>query len=126
MAAKKTRTRANPGSRHHLAALHLLATSEVPEGLDAVTRRQIEAHRATAETWLCELLLGAIRRTKSLAGAARVLHCSQRTIWRLVERYPYLRSIAHASHRSGEASDEPPTSLAEAKAPDTQPDPKAG
>ena len=107
MGAKKIRTRANPGSRHHLAALHLLATSEVPEGLDAITRRQIESHRATAESWLRELLLGAIRRTKSLAGAARVLHCSQRTIWRTMARYSDLRAAAHAS-RSGEASDEPP------------------
>jgi len=106
----KIRPRANPGSRHHLAALYLLATSEVPDGLDVVTRRLIESHRATAETWLRELLLSAIRRTKSFAGAARVLHCSQRTIWRTVARYTDLRAEAHAAARTpdaGRTPDEP-------------------
>jgi hypothetical protein len=102
----KQKARANPGSRHHLAALYLLATSEVPEGLDVVTRRTIESHRATAETWLRDLLLSAIRRTCTLAGAARVLHCSQRTIWRLVARYNDLRDEVHAIRASGQAPDE--------------------
>lgn len=91
------RRRKNPGARHHLAALHLLATSQIPEGIEGPMRQQIEGHRQAAERWLRELIVGATRRTGSFAGAARELRCSPRTIGRAVARDEVLKREAMAA-----------------------------